>query len=89
MNNILEVKNLSTSFFTHAGEIKTVKNISFNIETGETIDIVGESGSGKSVTALSIMNLLPFPGRIVNGTVNFADTDLTTLKEPAPIVSNE
>jgi len=80
MNNILEVKNLSTSFFTHAGEIKAVRDISFNVGSGEAIGIVGESGSGKSVTALSIMNLLPYPGRIIRGSVCFAGTELTNLK---------
>ncbi|HBX24526.1 MAG TPA: ABC transporter ATP-binding protein [Desulfotomaculum sp.] len=81
MKNILEVKNLSTSFFTHAGEVKAVKDISFNVGIGEAIGIVGESGSGKSVTSLSIMNLLSFPGKVINGSVCFAGTELTNLKE--------
>ena len=55
---ILEVKDLHTSFFTDAGEVKAVNGISFNLEPGKTLGIVGESGSGKSVTAYSIMQIL-------------------------------
>ena len=55
---ILQVKNLSTSFFTDAGEVKAVNNVSFNLEKGKVLGIVGESGSGKSVTAYSIMRIL-------------------------------
>ncbi|HAQ42090.1 MAG TPA: peptide ABC transporter ATP-binding protein, partial [Clostridiales bacterium] len=55
---LLEVKDLRTSFFTHLGEVKAIRGISFDVEKGESIGIVGESGSGKSVTSLSIMKLL-------------------------------
>ncbi|MBK6732014.1 MAG: ATP-binding cassette domain-containing protein [Bacteroidetes bacterium] len=56
---LLEVKNLSTHFYSEGRTIKAVDNISFNIYRGETVGIVGESGSGKSVTSLSIMRLIP------------------------------
>ncbi len=81
MNDILTVKNLSTSFFTPAGEVKAVRNISFTVGAGEAIGIMGESGGGKSVTALSIMNLLPDPGKIISGSIRFAGTELTNLNE--------
>ena len=58
MTKILEVKNVETSFFTHLGEVKAVRNISWDLKKGGILGIVGESGSGKSLTALSIINLL-------------------------------
>ena len=64
---ILEVKDLHTSFFTDAGEVKAVNGISFNLEPGKTLGIVGESGSGKSVTAYSIMQILAETGKITGG----------------------
>ena len=73
---LLEVKNLSTSFFTTAGEVKAVDDVSFNLEKGAVLGIVGESGSGKSVTAYSIMQILTPPGRIVSGSVRFKDQEL-------------
>ena len=71
-NIILEVKDLCTSFFTDAGEVKAVNGISFSIEKGKTLGIVGESGSGKSITSLSILRLLEgTSGKIVGGEVLF------------------
>ena len=58
-NNVLEVRNLETTFFSDDGNIKAVDNISFSIRDGEILGIVGESGCGKSVTSLSIMGLVP------------------------------
>ena len=82
MNNIiLQVKELKTSFFTPVGEVKAVRGVSFNLNKGETIGIVGESGSGKSVTALSIMRLLQYPGRIVEGEIIFKGQDMVSLSE--------
>ncbi|ABG57752.1 ABC transporter ATP-binding protein [Cytophaga hutchinsonii] len=69
---LLKVSNLSTHFRTERGIVKAVDNVSFTLKRGETIGIVGESGSGKSVTALSLMQLIPNPpGKIANGTIEF------------------
>ena len=67
---ILDVKNLKTVFFTNSGLFKAVDDVSFHVRRGETLAIVGESGCGKSVSALSIMGLVPSPpGRTVRGQV--------------------
>ncbi|HKW70169.1 MAG TPA: ABC transporter ATP-binding protein [Candidatus Dormibacteraeota bacterium] len=78
---VLAVHDLKTQFFTREGVVKAVDGVSFELDAGETLGIVGESGSGKSVTALSIMRLVPRPGRIVNGYVKLKDQDLTKLTE--------
>src|SRR5436190_17426531 len=79
---VLEVKNLKTVFFTNSGLFKAVDDLSFTVRRGETLAIVGESGCGKSVTALSVMRLVPDPpGRIVGGSVVLEGTDLLTLDE--------
>ena len=79
---LLDVRDLRTYFFTHAGVVKAVDGVTFHIAPGETVGIVGESGSGKSVTALSIMGLLPKPaGRIVGGTIIFDGKDLTRASD--------
>ena len=65
---VLEVRNLKTHFFTRAGVVSAVDDVSFSVGEGETLGIVGESGCGKSVTSLSIMRLIPSPpGKIVGG----------------------
>jgi oligopeptide transport system ATP-binding protein len=79
--NILEVKNLKTSFFTHLGEVKAVRDISFSLKRGGILGIVGESGSGKSVSSLSIMRLIESPGRIIGGEIIFDGVDLAKLSE--------
>src|SRR3989338_7655733 len=66
---LLKITNLHTSFFTDAGEVKAVRGVSFSIDKGKTLGLVGESGCGKSVTALSIMRLVSFPGRVIKGEV--------------------
>ena len=67
---ILSVKNLCTSFYLREGEVKAVDDVSFSMNKGEVLALVGESGSGKSVTALSLLKLVPWPpGKIKSGTV--------------------
>jgi oligopeptide transport system ATP-binding protein len=79
---LLEVKDLKTHFFTREGVVRAVDGVSFQVEKGKTLGIVGESGCGKSVTALSIMRLLPQPpAKIVGGSVDFEGVDLTALPE--------
>jgi oligopeptide transport system ATP-binding protein len=73
---LLAVRDLSVSFFTHVGEVKAIRGVSFHVDAGETVGIVGESGSGKSVTSLAILRLLPYPGRITSGGVAFRGEDL-------------
>jgi oligopeptide/dipeptide ABC transporter ATP-binding protein len=80
---LLDVRDLQTHFFTRQGVVRAVDGISFSLEKGRTLGIVGESGCGKSVTALSIMGLIPKPpARIVGGEVLFEGRDLTKLREP-------
>ena len=79
---LLEVDDLRTYFYTREGAVQAVDGVSFNVEIGRTLGIVGESGCGKSVTALSIMGLIPKPpAKIVSGSVLFNDRDLTKLTE--------
>ena len=80
--NILEVKNLSVSFNTYAGEVKALRDINFSVKKGETLAIVGESGSGKSVTVQTIMRLIPTPpGEIKSGEILFDGVDLLKLSD--------
>ena len=79
---LLEVRDLHTHFFTREGVVKAVDGVDFDVDQGKTLGIVGESGCGKSVTALSIMGLLPKPpAKIVEGSITFEGRDLTDLSE--------
>ncbi len=78
---LLEVRNLETTFFTPAGEVKAVNGVSFNLESGKVLGIVGESGSGKSVTAYSILQILTHPGRIVGGSIKFKGHELVGMTD--------
>jgi len=79
---LLEVRDLRTHFFTREGVVHAVDGVSLSVDRGRTLGLVGESGSGKSVTALSIIGLIPKPpARIVSGEVIFDGRDLTTLSE--------
>lgn len=78
---MLEVKDLHTSFFTPAGEVRAVNGVSFNLDHGKVLGIVGESGSGKSVTAYSIMQILEKTGKIVSGSVKFNGQELVGADE--------
>ncbi len=80
MAGLLEVRNLSTHFSTKEGLIRAVEDVSFDLDAGETLGLVGESGCGKSVSAMSLMRLIPNPpGKIVNGEIVFEGRDLLKL----------
>lgn len=78
---ILELKNLKTSFFTHVGEVEAVRGIDFSLEKGEILGVVGESGSGKSVSLLSVMGLVPHPGKVKEGEIHFKGKNLLEFSE--------
>ena len=78
---LLEVRDLHTSFFTPAGEVRAVNGVSFDLERGKVLGIVGESGSGKSVTAYSIMQILASTGRIVSGSIKLDGQELVNAGE--------
>jgi oligopeptide transport system ATP-binding protein len=79
---LLEVDDLRTHFFTREGAVRAVDGVTFSVDKGKTLGIVGESGCGKSVTALSIMGLIPKPpAKIVTGSITFDGRDLTKLSE--------
>lgn len=89
---LLAIKNLKTYFYTYEGVVKALEETSFNIWKGETFGLIGETGCGKSVTALSVMGLIPHPpGKIMSGTILFKGQDLLkkTEKEMQKIRGNE
>lgn len=77
---LLKVENLRIRFKTEHGYITPVDGVSFTVNEGETVAIVGESGCGKSLTSLSILGLIPYPGEISDGSIQFLGKELTTLK---------
>jgi peptide/nickel transport system ATP-binding protein len=79
----LQVRNLKTHFFTRAGLVRAVDDVSFTVESGKVLGLVGESGSGKSVTGFSILGLVDPPGRVTGGSILFKGQDLATLSEAA------
>jgi oligopeptide transport system ATP-binding protein len=81
LSELLDMVDLKTSFYTHVGEVKAVDQVSFQVTAGEATALVGESGCGKSVTALSIMRLLQYPGKIAGGAIYFKGRDLTRVTE--------
>ncbi|MFZ7133663.1 MAG: ABC transporter ATP-binding protein [Eubacteriales bacterium] len=80
-SKLLDIKNLHISFFTPAGEVKAVNDVSLQLDNGEVLGIVGESGSGKSVSAYSIMGLIANPGRIVGGSIVFDGKEIHKMNE--------
>src|SRR5215470_6025660 len=92
MADLIQVKNLQTSFFTPEGEVRAIDGVSFDVAEGKTLGLVGESGCGKSVTSLSIMRLIPSPpGKIVGGEIRYRGHDLLKLsnEEMRKIRGNE
>jgi len=82
INNILEVRDLKTYFYTRNGVVKAVDGVSFDLQRGETLGIVGESGSGKSVTMMSILGLIPQPpGKVVGGSAHLDGQNIIGLKD--------
>ncbi len=80
-STLLQVKDLRTYFYTAEGTIKAVDGIAYDVRAGETMALVGESGSGKSVSVLSLIRLVPYPGKIVSGQILFGEKDLLKLSE--------
>ena len=81
MSATLEVRNLRTHFFTRAGVVKAVDDVSFSVERGQVLGLVGESGSGKSVTGFSIIGLVDPPGRLAGGSILYQGQNLAKLNE--------
>lgn len=81
MTNILEVRDLKTYFFTDKGTVKAVDGVSYTLKEGQTLGIVGESGCGKSVNAMSILNLIEKPGKIVEGSIKFNGEELVGISQ--------
>ena len=82
MSKLIEVKNLEVSFNVHSGSVRAIRDISFSIDSGETLALVGESGSGKSVTAKTLIGLLPKSNSSIdNGQILIKGNDVTNLSE--------
>jgi oligopeptide/dipeptide ABC transporter ATP-binding protein len=81
VEDILSIDGLKTYFFTEAGVVKAVDGISFRVGRGESLGLVGESGSGKTVTALSVLRIVPRPGKVIGGTIDYNGEDLLKKTE--------
>jgi peptide/nickel transport system ATP-binding protein len=81
MNATIDVRDLRTHFFTRAGVVKAVDDVSFSVRSGQVLGLVGESGSGKTVTGFSIIGLVDPPGRIAGGSIWYQGRDLAKLSE--------
>lgn len=81
MEKLLQVENLHTSFFTHVGEVKAVRGVSFDVDKAEAVGIVGESGCGKSVTMMSMLRLLADTGKVKEGKAIFEGKDLVKMSD--------
>ncbi len=78
---LVQIENERLSFFTPAGEVKSLNDVSFTVREGEVLGIVGESGSGKSVTAYSLMGLTAYPGRLIGGNLYFNGHHINKMSE--------
>ena len=78
---LVDIKNERLSFFTPAGEVKALNDVSIHLKEGEVLGIVGESGSGKSVTAYSLMGLTAHPGKLLGGNLNFNGHQIENMTE--------
>jgi len=76
MEDLIRIRDLSVRFYTYEGVVHAIDDLDLDIRQGETLGIVGETGSGKTMTALAILRLIPYPGRIESGTIVFSDRDL-------------
>jgi ABC-type glutathione transport system ATPase component len=81
MKPLLDVRSLSVTFHTRGGDVHAVEDVSYTLDPGESLAIVGESGSGKSVSALSLIGLVPPPGKVENGQLFFKERDLLELSD--------
>jgi len=86
---LLKLEDLHTQFFTVRGVVKAVDGVSLHIDVGETLGVVGESGCGKTITALSVLRLVPEPGKIVSGKIEFRGRDVTTARVLAAMTGQE
>lgn len=82
MDNVLSIESLTTHLDTEMGTVRAIEDMTLRVEAGESVALVGESGCGKSMTALSIMRLLPKYAKFRNGSIRFGETELTGLSEP-------
>jgi len=81
LTHVLDIQNLKTYFHTEAGVVKAIDGISLHVEKGETLGLVGESGSGKTMTALSVLNIVPSPGKVNSGKILFNNNVISNLDE--------